>query len=113
MARKPLPTYIDLVRISINNPSYIMKKVYGHLEFEFGVESVYELDRVDVVVTDTVTQKHRHRIMTQITTLLEIAKVVHGYMEELPESDRVDISVILKDIITFITDFEDKNNDIN
>ena len=90
-----------------------MKQVYGHLEFEFGDESVYEVARVDIVVTNLITQVPRHRIMTEVTTLLEIAMVVHGYMEELPKSDRVSIQTILKDITSFITDFESKNNDIN
>jgi hypothetical protein len=104
------PNHTNMIRILLNHPTYIMKKVYGHLEFEFGLESVYQLDRIDIVITNTVTGKHQRRIMTEVTTLLQVAMVVHGYMEDLLEEDRVSIQTILGDITAFITNFKEDDH---
>lgn len=110
---KRSPSHKNLIRILLSHPHYLIKKTYGYLEFKFGVESVYELDRIDIVITNALTGKSQRRIMTEVTTLLKIATVVHDYIYQLPLEEQVGIQTILKDITSFITNFEDKHNDIN
>ena len=93
--------YAELV-IALLVPTYIMKIYYGHLEFEFGVESIYEVDRMDMVVTSSITGIHQRRILSRQTRVEDVVDVVYGFMEELEPAQRVSKETIMNDITAFI-----------
>lgn len=97
-------SYQRLVKYLTQAQTNLLKFTYHDFQVEYGVESVYDLDRITSVVS--YEGNNRVNIMHTNATLAELAGVVHTTMKREVPYTTITVDIIVEDLNKFVASLD-------